>query len=51
MQDAELLAKCSSNNEQWFDQRSQVGNVLDEFPDTRLESHRSNHPDLETEVA
>ena len=31
MQDAELLAKCPSDNEQRFDQRRQVGQVLDSF--------------------
>jgi SAM-dependent methyltransferase len=51
MQDAELLAKCPSDNEQRFDQCSQVGQVLDELPDAGLELHRPNHADLETEVA
>ena len=49
MQDAELLAKCPSNNEQRFDQRRQVGQVLDELPDASLEPHRTNHADLEAE--
>src|SRR6478736_3416960 len=51
MQDTELLAKRPSNNEQRFDQRRQVGQVLDELSDAGLEPHRPNHPDLETEVA
>ena len=51
MQNAELLAKCSSDNEQRFDQCSQVGQVLNELPDAGLEPHRSNHADLEAEVA
>ena len=46
MQDAELLAKRPSDNEQRFDQRSQVGQVFDQLPDAGLEPHRSNHPDL-----
>ena len=33
MQDTELLAKRPSNNEQRFDQRRQVGQVLDELSD------------------
>jgi hypothetical protein len=36
MQNAELLAKRPSDNEQWFDQCRQVGQVLDELPDACL---------------
>ena len=51
MQDAELFAKRPSDNEQRFDQRRQVGQVLDKLPDSGLEPHRPNHANLEAEVA
>jgi hypothetical protein len=33
MQDHELLAEHPPDNEQWFDQHGQVGQVLDQLPD------------------
>jgi len=37
MQDAELLANCRPDNEQWLDQHCQIGKVRDKLPDARLE--------------
>ncbi len=51
MQDAELLAKHTPDNEQRFDQNDQVREILDQFLDPRLELHRSGYSDLEAEVA
>jgi hypothetical protein len=42
MQDAELFASSLANNEQWFNQRRQVGQVFDKLPDTGLEPDRSH---------
>ena len=41
MQDAELFAKHPPDNEQRFDQRCQVGKVLDKLLNAGLELHRS----------
>ena len=51
MQDADLLAKRTPDNEQRFDQQGQVGMVLDKLFDPHLELYRANHAHLETEVA
>src|SRR5262249_28076919 len=51
MQDAELLANDPPDNEQRLHQHGQIGKPLDKLPDTRLELHRPDHADLETEVA
>src|SRR6516225_6840936 len=51
MQDAELLANDSSDNEQRFHQFGQSGQVFDKLLDPRLELHRPHHAYLETEVA
>src|SRR5262245_13112158 len=51
MQDADLLANDPPDNEQRFHQHGQIGKPLDKLPDMRLELHRPNHADLETEVA
>src|SRR5215831_20210138 len=51
MQDAELLANDPPDNEQRFHQHGQIGKAFDKLPDTRLELHRPDHADLETEVA
>jgi hypothetical protein len=45
------FSKRPSDNEQRFDQHSQVGQVLDKLPDAGLEPHRPNHANLEAEVA
>src|SRR4029450_10479172 len=50
MQDAELLAKYPPDNEQRFDQHSQIREVLDKLLDTRLELHRPHHAHLEAKV-
>jgi hypothetical protein len=46
MQDAELLANDSPDNEQRFHQRGQIGEVLDKLPDTRLEIMPTLRPKL-----
>src|SRR5271170_5470432 len=51
MQDTELLAKHSPDNKQRLDKNGQVGEVLDQLLDTRLELHLTGYSDLETEVA
>src|SRR5208282_2708761 len=50
-QDDELLAKYPPDNEQWFDQLGQVGEVLDQLLDAGLERHLPDYSDLEAEVA
>jgi hypothetical protein len=49
--DAELFAKRPSDNEQRFNQRRQVGKVLDKLLDPRFELHLPDYSDVETEVA
>ena len=51
MQDAELLAKRPSNNEQRFYQYRQVGEVLDKVFNARFELHLPDYAALEAEVA
>ena len=51
MQDDDLFAYRPPDNEQWFDQLGQVGEVLDQFLDAGLELHLPDHSDLEAEVA
>ena len=51
VQDAELLAKHPPDNQQRLDQHSQVGEVLDQLFDARLEPGGSHYADLETKVA
>jgi len=51
MQDAELLAQYPADNKQRFNQYRQVGKVLDQLPDARLELGRPDHAHLEAEVA
>ena len=41
MQDDDLFAKYPPDNEQWLDQRGQVGEVLDQLLDPRLEPESS----------
>ncbi len=36
MQDAELLAKRPSDNEQWFNYSGQIGQVFDQLPNRPL---------------
>ena len=50
MQNAELLAQHPSDNKQRFDQHRQIGKVLDQFLDARLEPDSSHRAHLETEV-
>ena len=51
MQDDDLFAERPPDNEQWFDQNGQVGKVLDQLLDARLELGLANHSNLEAEVA
>jgi hypothetical protein len=51
MLDDDLFAKYPPDNEQWLDQLGQVGEVLDQLLDPRLELHLPDHSDLEAEVA
>ena len=51
MQDDDLFAKYPPDNEQWLDQLGQVGEVLDQLLDPRLELHLPDHSDLKAEVA
>ncbi len=51
MQDNDLFAQYSPDNEHRFDHDRQVGQVLDKLPDSHLELHRPDHADLEAEVA
>jgi hypothetical protein len=51
VQDDDLFAKCPPDNEQWFDQYDQIGEVLDQLLNARLELYGSHHAYLETEVA
>ena len=44
------MPSCSPDNEQRFDQSGQVGQVLDQLFDARLELQLPDDPDLETEV-
>ena len=37
MQDDDLFAERPPDNEQWFDQNGQIGKVLDQLLDARLE--------------
>src|SRR5271168_1855925 len=46
MQDDDLFAKYPPDNEQWLDQLGQVGEVLDQLLDPRLELHLPDHSDL-----
>jgi len=50
VQNAELLAQHPSDNKQRFDQHRQIGKVLDQFLDARLEPDSSHRAHLETEV-
>jgi hypothetical protein len=47
MLDDELLAKYPPDDKQRFNQLSQVGQVLDQLLDARLELHLPDHPDLD----
>ena len=51
VQEAKLLTKHPSDNQQRVDQNSQLGEVLDQLLDPRLELQRPDHAHLETEVA
>src|SRR5260370_8323121 len=50
MQDDDLFAQRPPDNEQWFDQNGQVGEVLDQLLDPRLELRLADHSDLEAKV-
>ena len=50
MQDDDLFAQHPPDNEHGFDQHRQVGEVLNQLPDARLELYLPNHADLEAEV-
>ena len=51
VQDDDLVAQRPPDDEQWFHQCRHVGEVLDKLLDACLEPHRSDHSDLEAEVA
>src|ERR1017187_3526359 len=51
VQDAELLAKRPSDNEQWFDQSGYIWKINDQLSDACLELYLSDHAHLEAEVA
>src|SRR6202790_4003765 len=50
MKHADLLAKRPPDNEQRFDQNSQIRQVLDKLLDARLEPYHFHHAHLEAEV-
>jgi hypothetical protein len=50
MKNADLLAKRPPDNEQRFDQNSQIRQVLDKLLDARLEPYHFHHAHLEAEV-
>ena len=50
VEDGDLLAQHPPDNEQWFNERNQVREILDQLPDACLELNRPDHAHLETEV-
>jgi hypothetical protein len=51
MQNSDLLAYYAPDNKEWFNKHRQIGQVLDQLLNARLELRRAGHSDLETEVA
>src|SRR5450631_3984069 len=51
VQDAELLAKRPSDNEQWFDQSGYICKIRDQLSDACLEPDLAHYTHLEAEVA
>ena len=51
MQDDDLFTEHPPDNEQRLHQDRQVEDILDKLLDAGLELHRSDHSDLEAEVA